>query len=65
MLTDRKPSPLRAARERRGLTQVQLAVAANCAVQTISIAERTGHITLQSAEKLAAALGIDPLELVP
>lgn len=65
MLLERKPSPLRAARERLGLTQVQLAVAANCAVQTISIAERTGYITLAAAQKLAPVLKVDPLELRP
>ncbi len=56
-------NPLRIARDRAHLTQLQLAAQAGCSIQTISIAERTGHLTLASAEKLAKALGITPTEL--
>jgi len=63
--TTKTPTPLLAARERLGLTQLQLAVKAGCSIQTISIAERTGHLTPTSAAKLARALECRAEELRP
>jgi transcriptional regulator with XRE-family HTH domain len=59
------PTPLRAAREKARLTQLQLAARAGCSIQTISIAERTGHLTEPSAAKIAAVLGVQPEDLRP
>lgn len=59
------PTPLRAARERARLTQLQLAARAGCSIQTISLAERSGYLTPAAAAKLAAALGVEVSELRP
>lgn len=60
-----KPSPVRAARERAGLTREQLAVKAGCSSSTLYLAERAGLLSEAIAAKLAAALGIDAAELRP
>jgi transcriptional regulator with XRE-family HTH domain len=52
---------LLAARQRKGWSQYRLAVQADLHPNTISIAERTGHCTRRTAERLAAALDI-PVE---
>jgi transcriptional regulator with XRE-family HTH domain len=62
--TSQAKTPLRVARRRANLTQLELASRARCCIQTISLAERTGHLTLPSAEKLARALGVNPSELM-
>ena len=61
----RKPDPEfpRDARRRRGLTQLQLAARAEVSIQTVSIAERTGHLTVASAAKLAVVLGVPAKEI--
>lgn len=61
--TDTSKKPLRAARDRAGLTQLQLAVKAGCSIQTISLGERTGFLSAGSAARLAAALGVPVEEL--
>ncbi len=58
-------TPLRVARERAGLTQMALAVRANCSIQTISLAERSGYLTPAAAQKLAPVLRVEPAELRP
>jgi len=59
------PSPLRAARERAGLTREQLAVRAGLSSSTLYLAERAGLVSDATAAKLAAALGVEPAELKP
>lgn len=58
------PTPLRAARAAAGWTQQELAHRARLATGTISMVERTAYCTRPVAEKLAAALGIDPAVLL-
>ncbi len=59
------PSPVRAARERAGLTREQLAVKAGLSSSTLYLAERAGLISAATATKLAAALGVPTAELRP
>jgi len=59
------PSPLRAARERAGLTREQLAVRAGLSSSTLYLAERAGLVSDATAAKLAAVLGVEPAELKP
>lgn len=59
------PNPVRAARERLGLTREQLAVRAGLSSSTVYLVERAGLISQATAEKLAKALGCDPAELRP
>lgn len=61
--TKKRPTPLRAARERAGLTQAALAARAGLTLGTVSLVDRSGYVTPSTAAKLAAALGIDPREL--
>lgn len=57
---------VRAARERRGWTQEQLAEQVEKAVETISNIERGfSHTTLPTLERLAEALGVHISELFP
>lgn len=58
-------SPVRAARERAGLTREQLAVRAGLSSSTLYLAERAGLVSDATAAKLAIALGIEPAELRP
>lgn len=57
-------SPLKRARLAAELTQLQLASRAGTTIGVISMAERSGYLTRPTAEKLAAALGIDPAVLL-
>lgn len=52
---------LRAARKRKSLSQVHLAVRSGLSLPTVSLAERSGHLTQRTAERLAAALDV-PVE---
>jgi DNA-binding XRE family transcriptional regulator len=52
---------LRAARKGKELSQAKLGFKAEVSRETISIAERTGHCTARTAERLAAVLEI-PVE---
>jgi transcriptional regulator with XRE-family HTH domain len=56
-------SPLRRERLRRGLTQLTLAIRANCSLNSVSIAERGGKISEAMAQRLAAALHV-PVEAI-
>jgi transcriptional regulator with XRE-family HTH domain len=56
---------LRRARQRLGLSQVDLAVAAGCSLNTVSLAERSGYFTERMAAKFAAALQCKPEDLLP
>jgi transcriptional regulator with XRE-family HTH domain len=49
---------VRAARERKGLTQIQLAEAIGHTQTRVSIAERTGGALWRQREELAAILGV-------
>jgi DNA-binding XRE family transcriptional regulator len=60
-----KASPVRAARERAGLTREQAAVRAGLSSSTLYLAERAGLISDETAAKLAAALGVEARELKP
>lgn len=60
-----KPSPVRSARERAGLTREQLAVKAGLSSSTLYLVERAGLISDATAAKLAAALGVSAAELRP
>lgn len=51
--------PVRVARKRLGLSQLALATRAGLCLNTVSLAERSGRMTPQVAERLAAALNID------
>lgn len=62
---DPPKTPLRTARSRARLTQLQLAAKVGCSIQTISLAERTGYLTAGAAARIAAVLGIDANELRP
>jgi transcriptional regulator with XRE-family HTH domain len=57
-------TPLRRARKRAGLTQLQLSVAAGrgC-LTTVSLAERGGKLSDEMAERFAAVLGCRPDDL--
>jgi transcriptional regulator with XRE-family HTH domain len=65
MRTRAKPSPVRLARERVGLTREQLAVRAGVSSSTLYLAERAGLLSDAIATKVAAALGVSPKELRP
>ncbi|HEX9051668.1 MAG TPA: helix-turn-helix transcriptional regulator [Anaeromyxobacter sp.] len=58
-------SPVRAARERAGLTREQLAVRAGLSSSTLYLAERAGLLSDESATKLAKVLGVTAEELRP
>ena len=64
-----KPEPLasrlKRLREARGLSQRALARAAGLTAQAVSLVEagRRPNLTLQTAERWAAALGVGPAEL--
>jgi transcriptional regulator with XRE-family HTH domain len=60
MQTRRPPAAqaLFEARTLKGLSQFHLAVRAELSLQTVSLAERTGHFTDRTAERLAAALDV-------
>jgi transcriptional regulator with XRE-family HTH domain len=53
----RPDTSLRDLRERRQLTQVELAVRAGLSLNTVGAAERHGIVSPASAEKIARALG--------
>lgn len=57
---------LRRIREARGLSRCDLAKLCNLSEATIKRAERDGlrRMSWPSARRLAAALGVDPLELL-
>jgi transcriptional regulator with XRE-family HTH domain len=55
---------IRDRRLRRGLTQFKLAALAGVSLQTVSLAERAGFLTPQTATRLAAALGIRAEDLL-
>jgi transcriptional regulator with XRE-family HTH domain len=57
---DRPPTPVapvRAARERAGMTQLQLAARAAISLSTLGVAERFGALSQRTAERLAPVLG--------
>lgn len=56
-------SALRRERRRRGWSQVELARRAGCCLNTVSLAERIGHVSPAMAQRLGRALGIEPREL--
>lgn len=58
-------SPVRAARERAGLTREQLAVRAGLSGSTLYLAERAGLVSKRTAEKIAEVLGLPAEELRP
>jgi transcriptional regulator with XRE-family HTH domain len=58
-------TPLRAARTRAGLTQLQLAVKAGLHLATVAIAERGARMSPETLRKLAGALGVPSEELQP
>lgn len=58
---NRTAETLRTARKNKDLSQAQLSFVSGVSRETISIAERTGHLTKRTAERLAAALDI-PVE---
>lgn len=60
-----KPSPLRAARLRAGLTREQLAVKAGLSSSTLYLAERAGLASEATLDRLAAALGVPVSEIRP
>jgi DNA-binding XRE family transcriptional regulator len=58
--------PLRELREAAGLAQAGLAVQAGCSPTTVLIIERWGHVpSAPVRQRLAAALGVDVLEIWP
>lgn len=68
----RSPSPspklgerIRSLRTAAGLTQIELAVRSDVALQTLGLAERVGFVTPTTATKLAGVLGVRPAELLP
>lgn len=56
--SDREP-PAREYRRLRGMTQVQLCVAAGISLATLAVAERGGPLSEKVAKKLARALKTD------
>jgi transcriptional regulator with XRE-family HTH domain len=62
---EKQPNPLRAARERAGLSQFQLAVRAGLHLATVGLAERGARVSPETSAKLAAALGVTAEELRP
>lgn len=56
-------NPIRAARERAGLSREQLAVKAGVSSSTLYLAERAGLVSDATIAKLAEALGIPLAEL--
>jgi transcriptional regulator with XRE-family HTH domain len=62
MLDDATTTPLRAARLRARLTQIDLARQAQVSLSTLRVAER-GIATDRTLERLAAALGVPAAEL--
>lgn len=59
------PTPLKARRVARGLTQAELARAVGRHPATISIAERSGFVSREMARRCAAVLGCTPEDLRP
>lgn len=60
-----KRNPVRAARERAGLTREQLAVKAGLSSSTLYLAERAGLVSPATAAKLAGVLGVPAKDLRP
>jgi transcriptional regulator with XRE-family HTH domain len=58
-----KPTAVREARIRAGLTREQLAVKAGISFSTLCLAERAGLISEATAAKLAPILGVSPKRL--
>ena len=58
-------SPVRTARLRAGLTQVQLSARSGVSVVVIGMAERWQAVTLRTAERLAPVLGVQAADLMP
>lgn len=56
---------LRRARERAGLTQLEVSIRTGLGMSTVAMADRGARISPKTARKLAAVLGIDPLDLLP
>ncbi|WP_372423716.1 helix-turn-helix domain-containing protein [Salinarimonas chemoclinalis] len=54
---------VRALREARGFTQAQLGERAGVSDQLVGLERAEGEPTLKSVKKIAAALGVDPLDL--
>jgi transcriptional regulator with XRE-family HTH domain len=63
--TDTTETPLRRIRLRREVSQRALAAAADCAISTIWIAERSGYVSERMARRFAAALGCSVDDLLP
>lgn len=57
--TKRRPTPLRVALAKAGMTQAELAARAGITLGTVSLVARTGYATKATAERLAAALGVE------
>lgn len=56
---------IRAARQKAGMTQAQLASASGLGRQFINEVENGGTLTRASLEAIATALGVDPFTLDP
>ena len=61
----RNPNTVREARERAGLTQLEVAIKAQISIGTLSVAERGGPISSRSAQRLATALAVREADLMP
>lgn len=59
----RTPNAVRDARERAGVTQLELALRSGISVGTISVAERGGRLSARAAGKLASVLGVGASDL--
>ena len=57
--------PLRRIRADKGLTQLQLALAAGTSREMISLLENGKRPEQRTADKVAAALGVEPLAIWP
>lgn len=52
-------SPLKRLRVAKGYSQLAIATKAGVHLSTISLAERSGRLTADIAERIASALGVD------
>jgi len=64
-MNTKSTNPIRAARERAGLTRERAAVMAGVCVSTLFLAERAGLLSAATAAKLAPVLGVTPETLRP
>jgi transcriptional regulator with XRE-family HTH domain len=59
------PTPLRRERVRKGLTQLDLAVKADCSLNTVALAERSGRVSEEMATRFSRALGVPSTTIRP